>query len=159
MQVRWLQPFAPDLDGGEVLVRQDETHGSRLALGPYTVAPQGLPYEITITLNVRAARRPDRRRALSRRGAARRPTAAPRRRLPREAPGREHRGVARQVTLSADPLSPAGQMSRKRPGSAATCRDEEDFVADLCESSFSCFMLVPVDEAGSPRKVPEDSHG
>ena len=48
-------------------------------------------------------------------------------------------------------------MSRKRPASAVTCHDEGELVADLREWSFSCFMLVPVDEAGSPRKVPEDS--
>lgn len=38
-----------------------------------------------------------------------------------------------QATLSADRLSPAGQMSRKRPGSAVTCRDERLMVADLRE--------------------------
>lgn len=49
------------------------------------------------------------------------------------------------------------QMSRKRPASAVTCHDEGSLAADLREWSFSCFMLVPVDEVGSPRKVPENS--
>lgn len=42
---------------------------------------------------------------------------------------------------------------------AVTCHDEGLSVVDLREWSFSCFMLVPVDEVGCPRKVPEDSHG
>lgn len=42
---------------------------------------------------------------------------------------------------------------------AVTCHDEGLSIVDLREWSFSCFMLVPVDEVGCPRKVPEDSHG
>jgi hypothetical protein len=49
-------------------------------------------------------------------------------------------------------------MSRKRPVKAVTCCDEWLMVADLREYPFSCFMFVPVDGAGNPRKVPEDSH-
>lgn len=49
------------------------------------------------------------------------------------------------------------QMSRKRPASFVTCGDERDEVADLGEWSFSCFTLLSVDAAESPRKVPGDS--
>jgi hypothetical protein len=58
-----------------------------------------------------------------------------------------------------DAAAPPSQMSRKRPASAVTCHDEGELVADLREWSFGCFTLVPVGEAGSPRKVPEDFHG
>lgn len=61
-----------------------------------------------------------------------------------------------QVTLERSAADVPDQMSRKRPASAVTCHDEGSSAVDLLEWSFSCFMLVLVDEAGSPRKVPED---
>ena len=66
-----------------------------------------------------------------------------------------HRGRTR---LSADIMSPTGQMSRKRPGGAGTWRNGRSRVDDLQEWPFGCFTLVPVDAAGSPRKVPGNSH-
>lgn len=63
-----------------------------------------------------------------------------------------------QATLSADLLSRADQMSRKRPASAVTCRDGCTMADDLREWSFGSFTIVPFDGARSPRKVPEGSH-
>lgn len=56
-----------------------------------------------------------------------------------------------------DAISAGFQMSRKGPASAVTCH-EGGLVADLREWPFSCFILMPVDGVGSPRRVPGDSH-
>lgn len=63
-----------------------------------------------------------------------------------------------QATLSADLMSRADQMSRKRPASAVTCRDGCKMADDLREWSFGSFTIVPFDGARSPRTVPEGSH-
>ena len=56
-------------------------------------------------------------------------------------------------------LVPDGQLSRKRPANAVTCGVLLTQVVDLHECPFGCFTLVLPDAAGSPRKVPENSHG
>lgn len=53
----------------------------------------------------------------------------------------------------------ASQMSRKRPANAVTCGVLLSQVVDLHEFPFGCFTLVLADAVGSPRKVPENSHG
>lgn len=51
------------------------------------------------------------------------------------------------------------QMSRKRPVTQLTCGNDRPPAADQRKWPFGCFTLVPLDEAESPRKVPEDSQG
>ncbi|AJC60656.1 hypothetical protein GZL_08108 [Streptomyces sp. 769] len=52
----------------------------------------------------------------------------------------------------------AENFFQKRPGGPVTCCDGWMQGADLCICPFGRFTVMPVDAAGSPRKVPGDSH-
>lgn len=59
--------------------------------------------------------------------------------------------------LCAELLVPDGQLSRMRSVDLVACPDEWLGAVDLHERPFGCFMLMPVDAAGSPGRLPRSA--